>query len=91
MFDNGLGCLSYFFSNETGVSLVREFDNYMDTRLMSSGADFVAVARYCLTSELRSCLLNLNGFKFKPISGDYENRAMFLDRMLSRQIQKLIV
>lgn len=91
LFDNGLGFLSYFFSNETGVSLTREFDNYMDTRLMSSGADFVAVARYCLTSELRSCLLNLNGFKFKPISWDYENRAMFLDRMLSRQIQKLIV
>lgn len=57
---------------------------------MSSGADFIAVARYCWTSELRSCLLNLNGFRFKLISGDYENRAMLLDRMLSRQIQKLI-
>lgn len=90
LFDNGIGCLPYFYSRETGKALIREFDNYVDARLMSSGADFVAVARHCLTPKIRSCLLNLSGFKFKSVLGDTEDRTMLLNRMLFRQLEKVL-
>lgn len=43
-----------------------------------------------MTPKIKSALKNLQGFKFSQIQGDVEGRAKLLDRMLERQLNRLL-
>lgn len=90
LFDNGAGCITYFYSNSKGVALDREIDRYTDNKVMSSGVSFVEVAKACMTKQMKSRILNLKDFKFKRVKNDTEQRVYCINRMLQRQIRKIV-
>lgn len=90
IFDNGLGCIPYFYSKESGDALLREVGKYADTRLASSGASFELVAKACLTPDLRHRLANLKSFKLNVVNGDSPDRVRCIDYMIQRQIRKIL-
>lgn len=87
LFDHGLGLLAYYPFSKSNFS---DIFIYADSRKMSCDADFVAVAKKCITPEIRSMLINLRGFKLKPVFNDSESATNSLSKVIQRQIIKIL-
>lgn len=88
LFDNGLGLLAYYpFKDSTRLDNIF---NYADNLRTSCDEDFVAVARKCMTREIRELLTNLKDFRLKPVLNDSPHRAELLTSVVQRQLKKIL-
>lgn len=90
IFDNGLGCLTYFYSNAEGKQFEIDFREFVQSRDTSAGFNFVEVAKYCLIPSLQRKLVDVSNFKFTPIKGDDPMWAELLTRVLHDQVRKIL-
>lgn len=87
VFDNNQNLLPYAEEEE-----FNDLDNYLKMKGPRIGTDFIPVARYSLTPEIRSDLINLKGFKFKR--DDHfnldEERLVRLENLVEKQIRLIL-
>lgn len=87
VFDNNQNLLPYAEEEE-----FNDLDNYLKMKGPRIGTDFIPVARYSLTPEIRSDLVNLKGFKFERDSclNLEEGRLVRLENLVQKQIELIL-
>lgn len=87
VYDNNLSMLPYAMSSD-----FNNIEKYMSEHNTRLGTDWVSVARAALTSELRTTLINLQGYKI-DFDGDEKytkERVLVMNKMVNQQIKNIL-
>lgn len=83
VFDNNQSLLPYAEDED-----FQQIGIYLESKIPRIGDDFVNIAKSVMTSEIRSDLINLHGFKFSYVESDRfsRQRLLAIEKIINRQI-----
>lgn len=83
VFDNNQSLLPYAEDED-----FQQIGIYLESKIPRIGDDFVNIAKAVMTSEIRSDLINLHGFKFSYVESDRfsRQRLLAIEKIINRQI-----
>lgn len=83
VFDNNQSLLPYAEDED-----FQQIGIYLESKIPRIGDDFVNIAKAVMTSEIRSDLINLQGFKFSYVESDRfsRQRLLAIEKIINRQI-----
>ena len=87
LFDHNLSLLPYAEEED-----FKNLENYLSKKGPRIGTDFIPIAKYCLTPELRKTLINLKDFEFErhPKYNLPEWRLKELEKLVQNNIRKIL-
>ncbi len=87
VFDNNQALLPYAESGDFS-----QIGTYLKNKIPQIGEDFISIAKAVLSSDIRSDLINLQGFKFSYVDSDKfsKQRLSAIEKIINSQIRGIL-